>query len=187
MLRLFIAVELSDRQKREVFELQQRVKQYIDGARWVRFDGMHLTLKFLGDTDENQIGQISEALNKSSEPLKPFVLRYGGCGVFPGPQKARVLWLGVKEGAAQVIFLAENLEESLSECGFQKEKRPYHPHLTIGRLRNPPPKDMIMKYIESENTFLSSAVETPNVALFQSKLSPQGAEYTALYRKSFQH
>ncbi len=186
MLRLFIAAELSDRQKREVFELQQRVKQYIDGARWVRFEGMHLTLKFLGDTDENRVEQICEAIKKSEEPLKPFVLRYGGCGVFPGPQKARVLWLGLKEGAEQIKFLAENLEKNLSACGFQKEKRPYHPHLTIGRLRNPPPKNMIMKYIESENNFLSSAVETPGVVLFQSKLSPQGAEYKALYRKSFQ-
>ncbi len=185
MLRLFVAVELSDQQKKEMHELQQRTKKYLKGVRWVRPEGMHLTLKFLGDTEESKLEQVRDVLDQASEQIKPFTLKYGSSGVFPGLRKARVLWVGLKKGEEQVKLLAKNLEEGFSELGFKKEKRPYNPHLTIGRLRNPQHEEMVRKYLESEKFFLSSSVEVLKAVLYQSKLSPHGAEYTVLYRKSF--
>lgn len=185
MLRLFIAVEISAQQKQELAKLQENITHYLDGVRWVDPDVMHLTLKFIGDTEESRIGQIREAMELSLEQLKPFLLTFGGSGVFPNSKKARVLWVGLKEGEKEIKQLADNLEERLSFYGFQKEKRPFHPHLTIGRLRNPPPQGTISKYLESESSFISSPVEVKDAVLFQSKLLPQGAKYSILYRKSF--
>ncbi len=185
MLRLFIALELSDQQKKEMHELQQRTKQYLKGVRWVRPQGMHLTLKFLGDTEESRVEQVQDILKQASEQIDPFAIKYGSSGVFPGPKKARVLWVGLKDGEEKAKLLANILEEGFCKIGFKKEKRHYSPHLTIGRLRNPQPEEMVKKYLEKESTFLSSSVEAQSVILYQSKISVQGAEYTVLCRKSF--
>ncbi len=185
MLRLFIAVELSEQQKQELAKLQNKVSQYLDGVRWVKHDAMHLTLKFLGDTEESRIGQIREAIELAAEQHEPFLLSFGGSGLFPNSKKARVLWVGVKEGEKEIKLLADNLEKSLSAYGFQKEKRNFHPHLTTGRLRNPPPQDKIQSYLDNESSFISSPVEVKEAILFQSKLLPRGPKYSILHRKSF--
>ncbi len=182
MLRLFIALELSGSQKSEVMELQQSAKCYLPEVRWVRREGLHLTLKFLGDCEETKLEAIREAMERAADNIEPFDLKYGGCSVFPDPQKARVLWVGLKEGAESVKALAYELEENLEKIGFEKEKRPYHPHLTVGRTRNRQPKDLINKYIAGRKDFAGTAHKVQEVVLFRSRLSPQGAEYSALYR-----
>lgn len=185
MLRLFIAVELSEQQKQELAKLQNKVSQYLDGVRWAKHDAMHLTLKFLGDTEESRIEQIREAMELVAKQQEPFLLSFGGSGVFPNSKKARVLWVGVEEGEKEIKLLAEELEKSLSDYGFQKEKRAFYPHLTTGRLRNPPPQAKIQRYLDNESSFISSPVEVKEAVLFQSKLLPHGPEYSILHRKSF--
>lgn len=185
MLRLFIAVELSEQQKQELAKLQNKVSQYLDGVRWVKHDAMHLTLKFLGDTEEGRTGQIRETMELALKQHEPFLLSFGGSGVFPNSKKARVLWVGLEEGEKEIKLLAEDLEISLSNDGFQKERRAFHPHLTTGRLRNPPPQTKIQRYLDNESSFSSSPVEVKEAVLIQSKLLQYGPEYSILHRKSF--
>ncbi len=185
MLRLFIAIELAGRKKLEILELQKRAKQRFAGVSWVRAENMHLTLKFLGECAEDKVAPVMEAMEIASKELKPFTLRFGGCGVFPNPQKARVLWTGLKEGEKQVTMLADSLEENMAGSGFERKNRLYRPHLTIGRLRKPLPANMVRKFLEDESSFESSPVDVKEITLFQSKLLPQGAQHTVIDRKSF--
>jgi 2'-5' RNA ligase len=99
---------------------------------------VHLTLKFLGDVPEDDLGRVAEALEPLREKHDPFEARISGFGAFPSPKKARVLWAGVGEGSDRLRALAEDVEESLEPLGFERENRPYVPHLTLGRARGRP-------------------------------------------------
>lgn len=183
MVRLFIALELSERQKEEVGVFQEKTKKYLQNARWVKPGNIHLTLKFLGETDENRVDLIKGAIDDACYNFSSFSVSYGGGGVFPSERKARVLWIGLTEGAESVCSLAENLEEKMVDIGYKKEKRSYHPHLTIGRLRNPPPASSIKNFLSEGTGFASSDSTIDRVVLFESSLTRSGAIYRPLYKK----
>jgi len=184
LLRLFIALELSEEQKNEVTGLQKKLKQYLDGIRWVKPAGMHLTLKFLGETEPAQVEQVKFAMDEAVSDLGSFDLAYGQGGVFPSPAKARVIWLGLKDGEAQVRKLAENMEQALYSRGFARDKKAFTPHLTIGRVRGRIPKNKIERFIEQEKVFETAKVRVDGVVLFESRLTPEGAIHTPLYTAS---
>lgn len=184
-MRLFVAVELSDEQKHGVYRFQQKLKGYLDGVRWVRPEGLHLTLKFLGETEAGRVRSIKEAMDKIAGESGAFDLTFGGVGVFPSPARARVIWVGLENGADPAIQLAEKFESALVFEGFKKEKRKYSPHLTIGRLRYPLPEDRVKKFLDREAVFRTSTVKVREAVLFESILSRHGAEYKALYRAGF--
>ncbi len=186
MLRLFIAIELSEKQKEEVTGLQNKLKQYLDGVRWVKPAGMHLTLKFLGDTEPAQVEQVKAAMDEAVSDLGSFGLAYGRSGVFPSPAKARVIWLGLKDGEEQVRKLAENMEQALYSRGFPRDKKAFTPHLTIGRARGRIPKNKIECFIEQEEAFETARVRVDGVVLFESRLNPEGAIHTPLYTASLE-
>jgi len=111
MIRLFIALELSKNQKKEVGGFQETAKKHLSNVRWVKPDNIHLTLKFLGETSEERVEAIKGAIDNASAGFKPFLTRFAGSGVFPSEQKARVLWIGINEGKDRVCDLAEKVEE----------------------------------------------------------------------------
>ena len=184
-VRLFIAIEVSEQQKHELTELQHKLKGDLEGVRWVRLEGLHLTLKFFGEIEEEKIGLIVKAMDYSMASLTAFQIIYGGCGVFPSPQKARVIWTGLAEGASDVQKLAEKLENNLSGYNLAREKRAYHPHLTLGRLRYPLSENVINKIIEQERTFKTAAAGINGVILYKSQLFRQGAVYTPIHKATF--
>jgi len=180
-----VAIEVSVQQKHELFELQNKLKSRLEGVRWVRPEGLHLTLKYFGEVEDIKIGLIKQAMDITASFIEAFSLEYGGFGVFPSPNKARVIWTGLSEGASEVTKLAEELEDNLSGKGFTPEKRLYHPHLTLGRLRYALPENVIRMIIEEESSFRSSAKAIGGLILFESRLFKQGAVYTPLYEASF--
>ncbi len=183
MVRLFIALELSRRQKKEVGDFQKNVKRHLENARWVKPDNIHLTLKFIGETEKGRVEAIKEVIDEVCSGFKPFSTRYGESGVFPSERKARVLWVGVKEGAGSVCDLAGKLEEEMACLGYKKEKRPFHPHLTVGRFRQTPPESSIKKFLSEGKSFVSSDGAIDKVLLFESNLTRSGAIYKPLYEK----
>ncbi len=183
MVRLFVALELSDRQKTEVGDFQEMAKKYLQGVRWVKPENIHLTLKFLGETEEKKVEVIKEAIDYACTGFRPFSISYGGAGVFPNERKARVLWVGPKEGLESLGDLAGNLEEKMAAVGYKKEKRSFHPHLTIGRLRNPLPENSIKKFLSEGTGFVTSSLIIDRVVLFESNLTRSGPIYKPLYKK----
>jgi RNA 2',3'-cyclic 3'-phosphodiesterase len=133
---------------------------------------VHLTLKFLGDVPGDDLGQVAEALEPLPEEHEPFEAGISGFGAFPSPKKARVLWAGVGEGSDRLRALAEDVEESLEPLGFERENRPYVPHLTLGRARGRP---VTLETVETPSPATGFPVR--RVDLVQ---SVPGAVYTTL-------
>jgi len=106
-----------------------------DGVSWVRRDNLHYTLRFLGELDEPGVTRAIEAAQAAVAGLAPFAARLGSPGAFPDARRARVLWLGLSEGAEPLVALAQGLSRALEARGFESAGRPFSPHLTIGRAR----------------------------------------------------
>lgn len=184
-MRLFIAVDLSKEQKKELGLLQQRSREYLPGVKWAAPEGMHLTLKFLGEVDESVLPAIKAALAESAQGMNPFFFLPGGVGVFPDPRRARVVWAGITEGAEEFAAAASSLEDPLAALGFAKEKRPFTPHLTVGRLRYPLEEALIRRFLSHEAAFKGSREKAAGLVLYESRLDRQGAVYTALDKRQF--
>ena len=121
-------------------------------------------------------------MNKAAKGQVPFEMSLGGLGAFPGPASPRVIWAGVKEGAQNTINLAKSLEDQLEKIGFEKEKRSFHPHLTLGRLRSGQNKGKLSNLLRSIEFKSPSTIKVTHLSLIQSTLTPSGAIYTPLHQ-----
>ncbi len=176
-MRLFIACDLSQAQKHELETIQHQMTNYLSGVRWVKPQGLHLTLSFLGDIDESFINPLHKVLEKVALTNNPFLFNLGGCGVFPNISKARVLWIGVREGEEELQSIKKELDYGLEGLGFVAEKRRYKPHLTIGRMRYPVEEKMIRRFLEETSDFSSSTAKVSKLVLYESRLTAHGAYY----------
>jgi RNA 2',3'-cyclic 3'-phosphodiesterase len=184
-MRLFIALELSEEQRRELTEFQARFKNHFSGVRWIKPEGMHLTLKFIGEANQAGVESISDVVSNVVQSEQPFNLVYSGCGVFPAPGNARILWVGLSQGAEITSKIAETLDSSLSFLGFKKERQQFKPHLTIGRIRQPLESKLIYEFLNSGEDFNTSPGRVSSLTLFESNLTSHGAVYSVVCRKNF--
>lgn len=182
-IRCFIAIDFCQNTLHQIKSVQNHLlKDGFQEIRWMKAESLHITLKFLGDTT---VGKISELTNKMDEVCvmtKFFELSFEKLGVFPGWTNPRILWLGF-ERSAQLHTLAEKIETACNEVGFEAEKRPFSPHLTIGRFNRDFPLDKTALLREKcGQLHLSIPKEkVTNVQLYRSILKPSGAEYSRLH------
>jgi RNA 2',3'-cyclic 3'-phosphodiesterase len=139
---------------------------------------IHLTLKFLGDVSQEDLGRLAEALEPVRERHEPFEASISGFGAFPSPRRARILWAGIGEGAAELRALARDVEESLEPLGFEREDRTYVPHLTLGRARGRPVALETVETVESPS--LVPEFFVCHAELVESVLGGAGAAYSTL-------
>ncbi len=179
MIRTFICFELPKDVQREIGELQSRLKGLGRGVRWVRPQGIHLTLKFLGDVEEELIDAIGEGVAKASQGTSPIAITLKGSGAFPNFKRPRVFWVGVDEPSGQLIRLQAAIEDELAGLGFDKEQRSFSPHLTIGRVRSHDGLNAVINALQEIK--LEPMTFTANrVVVMQSQLRPGGSVYTPL-------
>jgi 2'-5' RNA ligase len=179
VIRAFIAVEIDQAVIQRIFAATAELRQQIPGIRWVSQANCHLTLKFLGAIDEDQIEPVAQALERELSPFPRFTINAKGLGVFPDAARPRVLWVGVE--GKPLVELAETIEKALAPLGFEREQRHFTPHLTIGRWRQfKRPDKNLRDALErgKHREFGDSTVD--EVILFQSVLSPGGAVYRRL-------
>jgi RNA 2',3'-cyclic 3'-phosphodiesterase len=134
--RLFVAVPLDDAARSAVEEIVAQVRATEPegrGVRWVRLDGLHLTLRFLGPTPEARIADLEKAIRTAAADHGTISLRLAGAGAFPATGRPRALWLGVEDGTDQLSALARRLEDELARAGWERDARPFRPHLTLAR------------------------------------------------------
>lgn len=182
MKRLFIAVELPDDVKTALTGLQRVLRPYFVEATWVRPEGLHLTLKFLGDTPEDRIPMIRDACERAVRPFSAFSMELRGIGVFPDWRRPRVLWVGVQTAVETLGALQAAVERAVEPLGYPPETRPFVPHLTLARIKQSHPA-ALQKLREREKPALERSygiVWVRQVTLFESRLHPQGAIYTPL-------
>ncbi len=184
-VRTFVAINLSSEMKERLMDVQQRLRRSAppETVRWVRPQGIHLTLKFLGEVPASQIPQITAALREACRVHTPFTFTVGGVGCFPNPRSPRVVWVGVEEESGALVALQKSVEKAMTQLGFPRESRPFHPHLTLGRtrkgLRNTD-RRRLGDAIATAGVGLLGEVSVDAVYLMRSDLRPSGAVYTAL-------
>jgi RNA 2',3'-cyclic 3'-phosphodiesterase len=140
-------------------------------VRWARPENVHLTLKFLGDVREESLDSLSAALGEVCGGHAPFDAALAGLGAFPSARRARVLWAGIGAGSDRLRSLAVDIDAALAPLGFEREKRPYVPHLTLGRIRDQPASFDLPSSIED------LGFRVLHVELMESVLTAEGAIY----------
>ncbi len=178
MIRAFIAAELPESIRREVSQLQARLKATGADAKWVETGNLHLTLKFLGNIEESQVEPLKTALGAAAQRVAPFSIQVEGIGAFPGTTSPRVVWVGISQGEEALIQLAQVVEEVCAGLSFPKEERPFRGHLTIGRVRSREQLAGLIRELQVEEFKASAAAPITRLVLFQSALSPKGPIYT---------
>jgi 2'-5' RNA ligase len=183
-IRAFIALELSEEARAELLRIEEVLEKAEANVKWVKPESIHLTLKFLGYIQEEKVSSIEKRLGKIASEASPFDIALENIGVFPGWKNARVIWIGLGEGAESVKTLADRVEEAMAEEGFEKEKRSFKSHLTIGRVKSPKNKEKLEKEALSVNVKPASS-HISRIVLFKSTLTPKGAIYTPLVTAAF--
>jgi 2'-5' RNA ligase len=179
-IRAFIAISLPESVLQAMGQAQQTLGTLGRGIRWVRKEGIHLTLKFLGDIDRDDVEKIQIAMERATEETSPFVLTGQGTGVFPDLRRPRVIWMGLSGDLQMLFALQANLETLLNDLGFPKDKRPFKGHLTLGRVKGRLDATELRAALEGLAGFQTDVFTVQSVALFQSTLRPHGAVYTKL-------
>ncbi len=181
-MRLFIAIEIPEEIKKEMAAIQRRLKDAGADAGWTRPEGIHLTLKFLGEVPETKISGIMAALANAAKGAGGFRLAVEGVGTFPNPKSARVVWVGVSGDVEKLASLQTAVEDSMAGLGFEREKRAFTPHLTLGRIKYIHSRERWLKALDSVKDAGLPALEVKAVSLMKSELKPSGAVYTEMGR-----
>jgi RNA 2',3'-cyclic 3'-phosphodiesterase len=182
-MRLFVAIDLDDDARAAIAQTQHRLAEMLDTDRslkWVNPAHMHLTLAFLGEIAESAVPAIVQSLSVNIDG-HPFTAVFQDFGVFPPRGAPRVLWLGVGDGAADVIGTQRAVADRVADAGVPLDRRPFHPHLTLARWRNSRPNDRRRALAAGPQTPITS-VGVDHVTLYQSRLTPAGPVYTSLAR-----
>ena len=179
-IRAFTAVPISAEAKGELREGQAALRSRVRGVTWVRPENFHVTLQFLGSIPASSIGDWSEAIEDVTVGVEPFRMRIEGIGTFPPKRPARVLWAGISVGRDEMEDLFRRLSARLQESGYRPEGRPFHPHVTLGRIREPRRTDGLADALARGTGAKTLEQRVSTVHLVRSRLGPGGAIYDTL-------
>lgn len=176
-MRLFVAVDIPEALRDAIeSEVVEPLRDCVPGARWTQPEGRHLTLKFLGRVEDDRVDGIAEALRRAAAFHEPFDASFAEIGGFPNLGRPRVLWIGVEQGGEQLSNLAGTVEAELEALGFEAEGRAFRGHLTLARFARPKRIDV------PEIELRLDPFPVGEIVLFESRLHPKGARYSALER-----
>lgn len=178
-VRLFIAITLDEQVRSRLAAVQARLRDRCQGVRWVRPEQVHVTLKFLGEVRDRDVPSVCAAVEYAAGAGKPFSLTVAGSGCFPKRGPVRIVWAGLDEPSGALLGLASALENECEKLGFPRERRPFSPHITIGRVREDRSDGKIRSAVDSFQ-FDSVSQSVEDVTVMSSVLSPKGPTYTAV-------
>ncbi len=185
MIRSFVAIDLPGSSKTKLKAVAQQLRDQVprDSVRWTRVTGVHLTLKFLGDVKQSDLPQIKSVLAQVGQRHAPFEFTIGGVGCFPNTRRPRVLWVGLQEESGALAALQRDVDQSLVPLGFEPEKRRFHPHLTLGRVKRGVSSGDLRRLgqiIVTAGVGELDRVQTASLRLMRSELRSSGALYSSL-------
>lgn len=180
VIRAFVGVRIDPQTAQKISEVQSQLKRHLSGVRWVGTGNLHFTLKFLGPVEEEKIKPVANALERALRLFPRFPILARGIGVFPDIRKPRVLWVGL-EGSS-LASLAMGVEKALEPIGFEREKRGFKPHLTVGRWRSFDGRaELLRDELENWKGYDFGQSWVDEVVFFQSILKSEGAAYSPLH------
>jgi RNA 2',3'-cyclic 3'-phosphodiesterase len=177
IFRGFISVDITE--IGELVKVERELRTVGGGMKQVDMDIVHITLKFLGETDEAAMPKIIEAMEKAVKGVKSFDVVLKGMGSFPSKDNIKVVWVGM-QGAEPLIGIAKSLEDELAKLGFEKEERPFSPHLTVGRMKDPRGTEQVKAVIERFKDHDFGKRPVRSIRLKKSVLGTKGPTYTTL-------
>jgi RNA 2',3'-cyclic 3'-phosphodiesterase len=179
-MRAFVAVRLGAALSAALGDEIERLRPAAPRVAWVPAANLHLTVKFLGAVAAEALPRIGQALGVVAAETRPFELALGGLGGFPSPVRPRVVWAGVSDGPAAMGALALAVAAALAPLGFPPEARPFSPHVTLGRAREPRPNPRLAQALARGAAQAFGQVRVDRVWLMRSDLSPTGARYSEI-------
>jgi len=179
-VRTFIAVEVPDEVKARMRDVQAELKKSGADVGWVRPEGIHLTLKFLGDFPAARVAELAVELDRALADIGPFSLTVAGTGVFPTIRSPRVVWLGVYGDLGPLKVACGRVEAVCETFGFAREGRAFTPHLTLGRVKSQHGRDGLAGLVKQFETFEAGSFRVSSVSVMKSELRPSGAVYTEM-------
>ena len=180
--RGFIAIELDITPS--ILDFEKELKNIDADMKVVEPENIHITLKFLGDLEENLTDEIEKIIKDAVKNIQPFSIKLQGTGVFPNQNYIKVIWIGIKE-SQYLETIAQTINNNLGNLGFKKEKRGFSPHLTIARVKTAKNKHHILKIIEKYDKKEFSVQQINSITLKKSDLTSKGPVYTTIKEVAF--
>jgi 2'-5' RNA ligase len=179
-IRAFLAFEIPERIKAELTASREILRAELPKARWVRPEGQHLTLKFLGEVPRSSLDQLAHDLAPRLGSVPRLTVELNSTGFFPSSRRPRVAWVGGRAEGAEMVVAA--IDEVAVVHGFDREHRRWSPHVTQARLNRPWPPAAVERFLAWGRDLRLEPFAAREVVLFSSVLQPEGAVYTALER-----
>jgi 2'-5' RNA ligase len=176
-MRTFIALDIPADVRAGLTKYMERARLLAPAARWARVEGLHITLKFVGEASEARVDEMKTAL--ASVKAAPFAVHFTGVGFFPTPKAARVFWAAV-DGGDHLPRLASTIDAALEKLSFPRETKPYHPHLTLARTSSRPLRELQPLLADPSPQF--GTMTAREFFLYQSQPQKGGSKYTKLER-----
>ena len=182
-MRVFIAIDIDDKIRKALSDLQQQLQSSVDvkksDVKWVQVDKIHLTLKFLGEAEDQRIVEVCNTVKDVAGRHNSFELDIESVGCFGG-RIARVLWVGTGRGSDNLCRLQKDIEKRLALAGWPEDARKFAGHLTLCRIRNHKAGIKLAKMSEDYRDFKLGTISADSVSVYQSQLRPSGPVYTVL-------
>ncbi|MDH4158526.1 MAG: RNA 2',3'-cyclic phosphodiesterase [candidate division Zixibacteria bacterium] len=180
MMRLFIALPLPREAEEELGRIIFLLKQKGGSVKWVTPKNIHLTMKFLGDTEENLVDSINEQIDAIARDFTPVETAITRLGAFPNLSRPRVIWAGLDKNIEVLAEISGKVEAAVESLGFEREERSFKAHLTLGRVRQPAGLGNLTNYIKSLDV-PEMSFRMDQLVLFRSTLTPRGPVYDRLH------
>ena len=178
-MRTFVAIEVPESLKPKITSIQNK----LEGAdiKLVEPENLHINIKFLGETTEDQIPKLIAIVDSAATKFEPFDIEICSMGGFPSNTYIKILWLGIKEGSNELMGLAEAIDAETKDMGFDEEERTFKAHLTLGRLRSKKGKEIVSDILEKNRDIRVGKFRANSIKLIKSELTTQGPQYTVIH------
>ena len=183
--RLFIAIDTPSSVRPVLIEARNRMKAIRTDVKWESDDKLHCTLKFLGDTDAGIVPDIQLRLEELAATTSPMSVTYSGLGYFPNRREPRIIWAGIRDPQSSLTSLAESVDRAVTAFGFERERRAFSPHVTLGRVKGRRGIGELLDTLETI-TFDCPPVLIHEMLLVKSELRPSGSVYSIVAKLELQ-
>src|SRR5262245_25409439 len=182
-IRTFIAVDFGKAIRDRVGALQEALARTGVEVKWVEPENLHVTLLFLGEVDDRDLPSVCNCVAEACQQQAAFTLSVEAVGCFPNARRPRVVWVGVGEGAQELVALHNALEPPLLALGcYRREERQYTPHVTLGRVKSDRPTEKLAAALAKQASWQGGQTPVREVLVLSSELTPQGPIYSVLSR-----
>ena len=179
-IRAFIACDIPEALLEKISSIQDKLKGLDAEVGWTKVSSIHITLKFLGDIEEEIIEKVADVIAEATTGQPPFEIYIKGSGAFPNLKNPRVVWIGVEYLNKGLMHIQQALDGRLKALGFEPEEREFRPHLTLGRVKGTKGKERLSSAVSGLKDIEIGSFTVDRVILYKSELKPTGAVYTKL-------